>query len=163
MRGQCLLRYGIRYVCYPGDGCLIAGICVSNGAEQAGNPCMVCDTARSSSAYSAAQGKACGAGPTSCSGQDTCDAVGACVPNHFAEGASCGNGAASACDLADACDGRGTSLPRLVANSTACNDGQFCESGRRVPRWGLCPDRKSYGELARPAKKHAIDVNAPVA
>ncbi len=119
------------------DGCVIAGVCVQRGAEQSGDPCMVCDTSRSNSAYTVAQGKACGAGPATCSAQDTCDANGACLPNHALEGAPCGNNAATACDLADSCDGRGACLPRLVGNGTACNDNQFCTVADEC-RGGAC-------------------------
>jgi hypothetical protein len=64
-----------------------------------------------------------------CSAQDTCDALGACQPNHAAEGAACGNPGTGACDRPDTCDGSGNCLPRTVANATPCNDDSFCTVG----------------------------------
>src|SRR5690606_17656838 len=83
------------------DGCNIDGVCLANGAEQAGNPCMVCDIELSTESFSPAVGKPCGAAPTACSAQDTCDSSGVCQPNHAAAGSACGNPAASACNAAD--------------------------------------------------------------
>jgi hypothetical protein len=107
-------------------GCLIDGNCVGNAAEQAGNPCMVCDTSQSTTTYVAATGKPCGAGTTACSQQDTCDATGACLANHLPQGSPCGDGTSGSCDGADSCDGSGNCLQRTAANGTACDDGQFC-------------------------------------
>jgi concanavalin A-like lectin/glucanase superfamily protein len=107
-------------------GCLVDGNCVGNGAEQAGNPCMVCDTSRSTTTYVAAIGKACGAGTSACSQQDTCDATGACLANELPQGTPCGNSTSGPCDGADSCDGSGNCLQRTAANGTACDDGQFC-------------------------------------
>lgn len=119
------------------SGCLVGGVCVAAGTEQAGNPCMVCDPARSTVAFSAATGKSCGAGPTACSAQDTCDAQGRCQPNHLPPSAACGNPASSACDQPDTCDGNGNCSQRLAANGTACNDGAFCTIGDRC-QGGAC-------------------------
>lgn len=110
-------------------GCLIDDVCLPAGAEANGNPCFVCDPARSTSFFTAALGKACGSGPSACSGQSTCDAVGGCQPNHLPADTPCGNNAGNACNQPDSCDGLGTCLPRLANNGTPCDDGQFCTVG----------------------------------
>src|SRR5688572_15688411 len=111
------------------DGCVIGGTCVASGAERPGDPCFVCDPARSSTAFSAVAGKACGAGPGVCSGQDTCDAAGVCQPNHAALGSACGNANAAPCDGADSCNGAGVCLTNAAANGSPCDDGRFCTTG----------------------------------
>src|SRR5688572_4681425 len=55
------------------SGCVVDGVCLAVAAEASGNPCLVCDPTRSTTAYSPASGKICGAGATACSQQDTCD------------------------------------------------------------------------------------------
>lgn len=118
-------------------GCIILGTCHPAGAEEPGNPCRVCDPARSSSDFVAAEGKSCGAPPALCSGQDTCNAQGQCQSNHFTNGTSCGNPAETPCDGPDTCDGRGNCLPRTVGNSTPCDDGNFCTVGDAC-QGGVC-------------------------
>lgn len=108
------------------DGCEIDGVCLPNGAEQAGNPCLVCDIALSTVSFSPAVGRPCGAAPTACSGQDTCDTSGVCQPNHAVAGSACGNAAVAACNAADTCDGQGACNPNVAANGSLCDDGQFC-------------------------------------
>jgi hypothetical protein len=110
-------------------GCNIGGVCLTSGAEQAGNPCQVCDPGRSSTSYSTAVGKTCGAAAGTCSQQDTCDATGSCQPNHLPAGTGCGNATSNTCNQPDACDGNGTCSQRLAANGTACEDGLFCTVG----------------------------------
>jgi hypothetical protein len=110
-------------------GCLIAGVCVEPGAEEAGNPCRICDPQRSTIAYSTAVGKACGAGASACSQQDTCNEQAACRPNDLPAGTPCGNSTSSACDEADACDGGGVCQARRAPNDTGCDDGLFCTVG----------------------------------
>jgi hypothetical protein len=107
-------------------GCVINGNCIADASEQAGNPCMVCDIARSTTAFVAAVGKSCGAGATGCSQQDACDGAGLCQPNHVEQGTPCGDATVSACNGADSCDGVGNCLPQLSANGAPCDDGQFC-------------------------------------
>lgn len=119
------------------EGCLIDGVCLPSGAELAGNPCMVCDPGRSTAAFTAATGKSCGAGPSGCSQQDTCDNQGRCQSNHLAATTPCGNSASSECDQADSCDGNGNCLQRLVGNTTPCDDGAFCTTGDRC-QGGSC-------------------------
>lgn len=111
------------------ESCLIANVCVSAGSALAGNPCMVCDPARSTTAYSPSVGSPCGAAATTCSAQDTCDPSGVCQANHAAVGSPCGNPASSECNGADSCDGNGNCSANLASNGAACNDGQFCTAG----------------------------------
>lgn len=111
------------------NGCLINGVCVTAGAEAAGNPCLVCTPAASASSFSPAVGKACGAAAAECSGQDTCDALGSCQPNHSPANSPCGSAATSACDQPDSCDGNGNCLQRVAANGSPCDDGAFCTAG----------------------------------
>lgn len=118
-------------------GCVISGTCHAAGGEEPGNPCRVCDPARSTSAFSPAAGKACGAPAGVCSAQDTCDAQGQCQPNHSPEGTACGNAAVSPCDGPDTCDGRGSCQPRIAANAASCSDGRFCTVGDAC-QGGVC-------------------------
>lgn len=62
------------------EGCIIDGVCISDGTEATGNPCQVCNPDVSSTAYTVAVGKNCGSLATSCSDQDTCDAQAAASP-----------------------------------------------------------------------------------
>lgn len=119
------------------SGCSINGVCLNSGAEQAGNPCMVCDPNRSSASYSAAVGKACGAGSSACSQQDTCDALGVCQPNDLPANAACGDSSSSTCDRSDTCDGNGACQRGLVSNGTPCDDNAFCTVGDQC-QGGTC-------------------------
>ena len=110
-------------------GCIINGVCLTIGTEASGNPCLVCDPTRSTTSYTAAAGKSCGAGPTACSQQDSCDGQGRCQPNHLAVNAPCGNTASGPCDQPDSCDGNGTCQQRVAGNGTGCDDGAFCTVG----------------------------------
>jgi hypothetical protein len=110
-------------------GCVIEGVCFASGAEASGNPCRVCDPMRSSTAFSPAVGKDCGAGPNACSQQDSCDNAGRCLPNHLPSGTPCGSSVSNICDQPDSCDGSGNCQPHLVQNGTACDDGSFCATG----------------------------------
>ncbi len=118
-------------------GCLISGQCVPAGAEDPGNPCMVCDPNRSDSNYSAQAGKNCGQGPTECSGQDTCNAQGQCQPNHNPPGSTCGNSSTSACDAADTCNGSGQCQTNSSSNGDACDDGEYCTTSSQC-QGGQC-------------------------
>jgi hypothetical protein len=128
-------------------GCVIDGNCVSTGAERPGNPCFVCDPEQSPSDYVAALGKACGAGPSACSQQDSCDAAGTCQDNDLPAGSACGDSRSSACDASDACDGNGVCATRVAGNGTACSDGQACTVDDTC-RGGVCvagPQRACTG------------------
>jgi hypothetical protein len=113
------------------NGCLINGVCVSVGAEAAGNPCRVCDPTVSSTSFSAVPGKSCGSGPSACSAQDSCNALGQCQPNHLPANTPCGNAASTACNQADSCDANGNCLQRVANNGSVCDDGVFCTVGDR--------------------------------
>lgn len=119
------------------DGCLIEGVCIVDGAEAPGNPCSVCDRARSTVQYTPAAGRPCGSGPSACSLQDSCDAQGRCVPNDLPANTPCGSGASTTCDQPDTCDGAGRCLQRATANGTPCDDGAFCTVGDRC-QGGAC-------------------------
>lgn len=111
------------------SGCLVSGVCLPSGSEAAGNPCLVCNPAVSTTNFSPAIGKACGAGANACSQQDTCDAQGVCQFNHLPAGAPCGTSTSTACNQPDTCDGAGQCLQRLSPNGTQCDDGTFCTVG----------------------------------
>jgi hypothetical protein len=108
---------------------LIDDVCVPEGAERTGNPCLVCQPEQSTDAYTAAPGKACGGSLSECSDVDTCDAAGACQDNDQPAGTACGSSAGGTCRGADACDGNGQCLPQFAAEGTPCEDGSFCTSG----------------------------------
>jgi hypothetical protein len=101
-------------------GCVIAGSCVANGAEEPGNPCRICNAAVSQTAYTPVAGKNCGLGPSECSLQDTCDAAGICQPNPAPVGSACGNDSSSQCDQPDTCNAQGQCVPNNVARGTRC-------------------------------------------
>ncbi len=119
------------------NGCNVAGVCLVDGFEQAGNPCQVCDVTRSTTSFSPAVDKPCGSAASACSAQDFCDLSGTCQPNHALEGTPCGNGATSACNTADSCDGRGACSANVAANTSACDDGQFCSVNDQC-QGGVC-------------------------
>jgi hypothetical protein len=110
-------------------GCVIEGVCLAAGTEVSGNPCFVCDPNSSTTGFTAAIGKSCGAAATACSRQDTCDGQGRCQPNDLPVNTPCGNPASAACDQPDTCDGSGNCQQRLAPNGSACDDGAFCTVG----------------------------------
>lgn len=101
-------------------GCVIAGSCVANGGEEPSNPCRVCDTEVSRTAYTPVVGKSCGAGSSECSLQDTCDAAGTCQPNPAPVGSPCGSNATSQCDQPDSCNAQGQCIPNNLARGARC-------------------------------------------
>jgi len=137
-------------------GCIVDGVCLAVGTEASGNPCFVCDPNRSTEEFTVAIGKNCGAGPTACSLQDTCDGQGRCQPNNLPVGAACGSPASGACDQPDTCDGSGSCQQRLAQNGLACDDGVFCtvgdqcQGGRCVPTANQnCGANRNCNESAR--------------
>jgi hypothetical protein len=54
--------------------------------------------------------------------QDTCNALGVCVDNQAAVGASCGDATTNACNGADTCDAAGACLTNLATDGTTCGD-----------------------------------------
>jgi hypothetical protein len=112
------------------DGCVVDGVCLASGAAAANNACLVCDPARSATSLSVTDGAPCGSAAAECSGQDTCNAVGQCVPNHLAAGTTCGALGAQ-CDAVDTCDGSGLCVRRVAQEGSPCEDGQFCTQADR--------------------------------
>lgn len=115
------------------EGCSIAGICVHAGAVDPANPCGICAPERDDAAYGPNVSASCGAGPSDCSAQDTCNAAGECAPNDVADGTSCGEagsgqlcvggecGACSAASDPDAlCAGRSLETPHCDAALGRC-------------------------------------------
>lgn len=85
------------------QGCVIGNRCLAAGAVNAANPCQVCDPARSTTSFSPNANAACGSGATECSGQDTCNSQGQCVPNHFPVGTSCASVSEGQCQADGTC------------------------------------------------------------
>jgi hypothetical protein len=82
----------------PCPGCVIGASCVAAGTVNASNTCQICDPARSAVGFSANATASCGAGPSACSAQDTCNDQGQCVANDLADGVGCGpQGSGQAC------------------------------------------------------------------
>lgn len=99
--------------CVGCTGCTIGGSCVPAGTINPANPCQICDPVRSRTGFSVNVGGACGAGPTECSGQDTCSAQAQGVPNNLPNGTAC------------------TSVPRGTCQNAVCvsamlPDGATC-------------------------------------
>jgi hypothetical protein len=118
-------------------GCLVEGICVPAGGERTGNPCLVCQPERSTTAYTPAPGKACGDAATECSGADTCDAAAVCQANDLPADNPCGSDARSVCAAHDACDGNGQCTLRALPDDTPCPDAAFCTSAETC-QGGAC-------------------------
>jgi predicted outer membrane repeat protein len=104
---------------HPGcEGCWIDGTCRDAGAVSPSNPCLVCDPARSASAWSDDDGTACDDG-NYCNGADTC--LGGVCAGHAGDpctddGVFC-NGAETCNEVIDSC----------LHDENACpDDGMFC-------------------------------------
>jgi hypothetical protein len=104
-------------VCVEGEGCVRTnlcntaqeccnGACVPLGCND-GNPCTNTYCGAEGCEAVAVSGRACGAGPTTCSDQDTCDPDANCLPNHFTGPRAGCDAAATACSSAESCDGAG--------------------------------------------------------
>jgi hypothetical protein len=78
------------------QGCQIGNTCFTAGATNPSNPCQVCDPNRSPTAFSVNAGASCGAGPTECSGQDTCNSQGQCVASNV-DGTDCTSASNGTC------------------------------------------------------------------
>jgi len=137
-------------------GCVIGGVCLVVGTESSGNPCLVCDPKRSTTTYTAAAGKSCGAGPAGCSQQDTCDGQGSCQPNHLPANSPCGSPVTSACDQPDSCDGNGNCQQRTAGNGTGCDDGAFCTVGDQC-QGGQCVPTSNQNCGANRTCNEAVD------
>ncbi|MFQ5461767.1 MAG: IPTL-CTERM sorting domain-containing protein [Phycisphaerae bacterium] len=88
-----------------------------------------------------ASGSSCGSGPGICSGQDTCDGAGLCLPNHAPSGTLCGN-PANECSDQDTCDGNGGCSSNDLPLGTACGNPAdmpgSCFTGDSCSGGGVC-------------------------
>jgi hypothetical protein len=95
-------------------GCLVGGVCFVNGSGPTGNPCLVCDTTRSGTAFSPSAGTSCDDGRF-CTVEDSC-AGGICI------------GTARRCEDGVACNG----LSECDEASDRCSAGQSpCSANTR--------------------------------
>ncbi len=97
-------------------GCIVAGVCYGNGQLDPINPCRVCDTAQSTTAFSDNDGATCDDGMF-CTVNDTCSG-GSCSGSSRScdDGVSC-DGTESCNETTDTCD-RGT---------TTCGTDELCD------------------------------------
>ncbi len=131
---------------FDSNGCTYHDYCVA-GVCLVGDPpdCSAKDTecaigtcvSKSSTLYkceaktAVMAGVACGDRATGCSGQDTCNGSGKCVPNDFGADVVC-RAARGECDLPDYCDGAGgCDDDEIVDDGTECGwaGGRFCLAG----------------------------------
>ncbi len=84
-------------------------------------------------------GTLCGDGPTVCSGQDTCDGSGLCLPNHLPETNLCGD-EEGPCVNQDTCDGDGACHDNgFKPSGTPCtSDALFCTGAETCDNGGSC-------------------------
>jgi hypothetical protein len=120
------------------NGCLIADTCYPQGVNQPGNLCSICDTARSTVAWSGNDGAACDDGAF-CTVGDRC-AAGTCAgtARNCSDGVAC-NGVETCNEATDAC----------VAGTTTCTTGTICDrtSGQCVATCSGCViSGTCYGE-----------------
>ncbi len=96
-------------------GCVIAGVCYGNGQLDPVNPCQLCDTGRSTTAFSNNDDASCDDG-LFCTDNDSCTA-GSCAgtPRSCDDGVAC-NGTELCNETTDTCD-RGI---------TTCDPGSLC-------------------------------------
>ncbi|MFQ5413748.1 MAG: hypothetical protein ACE5E6_04740 [Phycisphaerae bacterium] len=150
--GQCLPNDMPDGTSCPGDGnACTADVCGSGICTHPNEP----------------PGTFCGAGPTDCSAQDTCDAVGQCQPNDLPDGPAppglCDDGndctqntclagacnhpfepvdtpcgaGPTPCSGQDTCDAAGQCQPHDLPDGTPCPDGLFC-NGDELCAAGVC-------------------------
>ena len=125
-------------ICDPTD-CIINRTCYQNDVQNAANICLVCNSAANKNDWSVAVGQACGDAATECSGQDTCDAQGNCLPNNAPRGSICGE-AETVCSGQDTCDGNGNCLPNHFGLLTPCGTPAKCENQDYCDGNGVCVD-----------------------
>jgi hypothetical protein len=118
-------------------GCQIGGTCFANGARNPSNACQVCDPNRNATAFSVSAGAACGSGPTECSGQDTCNAQGQCIPNNLANGTACSSVARGNCQ-------NGACVAATLPTGATCQQNNDCASGR-CETWFRDRDGDGFG------------------
>ena len=101
-------------------GCTIGGRCYAPGSSNPANPCELCDTASSSSAWTANVGATCDDGQY-CTTGETCSATGDCesgAARDCSDGVMC-NGTESCNEASDRCD----------SGTTTCGAGTVCDAG----------------------------------
>ncbi|MEC7521159.1 MAG: hypothetical protein VYE22_14880 [Myxococcota bacterium] len=100
-------------------GCAIGGACYAPGSVNPANPCEVCDTAASTSGWTANVGAACDDGQY-CTTGEVCSPAG-----------TCGGGAARDCGDGVACNGSETCnemTDRCDAGTSTCGAGAVCDA-----------------------------------
>ncbi len=130
--------------------CAIDGACWPEGVHQVGEPCWVCDSASTQTAWTVDEGADCGNG-LFCDGAEICDASGACI----SPGPPCTERCLGVCDEdLQAC--------RPDPAGTACDDGIGCTLDDVCDGEGHCagsPDDAfcADGLLCAPACAAAAD------
>ncbi|UCE60822.1 MAG: hypothetical protein JSU63_03550 [Phycisphaerales bacterium] len=124
------------------DACIATPIpdcCTTDTECDDGNPCTsnVCDV--NVCEYPPIPGTACGnPSSTACTDPDTCDAAGACQPNHASDGTPCDDG--DVCTDDDACSsGSCTGYPNLLCE-TCAQGGQPEDPVNQLSFQGLLTD-----------------------
>lgn len=137
------------------QGCLIDGVCYSEGDASAIDPCWVCDPARSTSSLSANVNAACGPDDGNpCLDAGVCSETGECERSPIPSGTPCGAGvgecSASTCDGAGSCTTAFHGVEVLCGNPAApCRGPDHCDGG------GACtPGEPS--SLGAECAEHAI-------
>jgi hypothetical protein len=99
------------------SGCLIASLCYPTGVSNPSNPCLICDTGRSTSSWSNNDGATCDDGKF-CTVGDTCSA-GVCSGSarNCSDGIAC-NGTETCDEASDAC----------LAGTSTCGGGSVCSA-----------------------------------
>jgi hypothetical protein len=96
-------------------------------------------------------GAACGAGPVTCSYQDTCDAAGVCQPNHWVDGTDCGS----------SCDGlqwthRSCAQGSCGQSTASCASASPCEQHHCDPALGCQHPRIGYPVVLTASSSHLL-------
>lgn len=136
-------------------GCAIDGRCIAEGAGNAESPCLVCDSAASTTAWTPL-GEDSECGPAVCAAGarrvSTCDAAGVCVPRPAmrcptgacADSTSCTSPCGpDGCEPDEYCDDTTLRCEQLRSNGDACASGLVCESGSCAD--GVCCDTACDG------------------
>ncbi len=137
------------------DVCLIDNLCIDTGALNSDNDCESCQPDQRTDAWSfVVQDTPCGEDPTDCSGQDICDGLGSCQPNHLAENTPCDD--SDLCTYSDQCDGEGycNGIQHL------CEPG-ICEVESNCDGMGGCEmvysDNGVYCDVAEEGQERCYD------
>ncbi len=113
------------------SGCIVGGECVTEGAHHIAYPCLVCDSSRDSTDWSAvASGESCGADRCSLGRLfqgGACDGAGECVAPRVV-----------VCETVSCADAQTCAAP---CTSTSCGPGERCASSLR------CEPLRGLGEV----------------